>query len=218
MDCQALHTATRRSRTIALAVLVCGLGSATPGGAQEVRPDACDEGGPRHRTAVVLHLIDRAGLSAETRQDLMRETALAWRDTGVDVRWAADDVGATGGPEHVYVTLTREGGVPRGPGFGRPLASILFVDGRPTTQISVHVGEVERLAATARFDERPWPGLPPLLRERLIGRALGRAIAHEVGHYVFASAAHASAGLMRPGHPIERLMTSSNAGFQVIPP
>jgi hypothetical protein len=28
----------------------------------------------------------------------------------------------------------------------------------------------------------------------------------------------ASAGLMRSGHPIERLMTSSNAGFQVIPP
>ena len=57
---RALHT-TCRSRTIALAVLVCGLGTAAPGGAQEVRPDACDEGGPRHRTAVILHLIDRAG-------------------------------------------------------------------------------------------------------------------------------------------------------------
>jgi hypothetical protein len=176
---------------------------------------------PTAHNVLTLHLIDRAGLSTETRQALMREAVLPWREAGLDVRWAADDLDATGGPEHVYVTLTRDaalGGRGGTSPAGRPLAAILFVGGRPTTQISAYVTEIERVAATARIDERPWPELPGLLRERSIGRALGRAIAHEVGHYVFASAAHAPRGLMRAQHPIERLLTSSGASFQVILP
>jgi hypothetical protein len=142
----------------------------------------------------------------------------------VDLRWADDDDRPGGGPEDVYVTLVRDGegtaaGTSSRPhGMGHPLASILFVDGQPTTQVRAHVTEVEQLAAAARLDDKCWTELPRVLRDRLLGRALGRVIAHEIGHYLFASAAHAPAGLMRPHHPIERLLTSSGAPFAVLPP
>jgi hypothetical protein len=215
---RALHTVTRRTRMIALAGLVCGLGGAPAAHAQDEPARPCGHGIPPERTAVVLHLIDHAGLSADAREALRLETLAPWRGTGVAVSWAADGASGDGGPGHVYITLTRAGEPPRGPGHGRPLASILFVGGRPTTQIRAYVNEFERLAAALRVDDRAWLELPRLRRDRLLGRALGRAVAHEVGHYVFASAAHASGGLMRPHHPIERLMTQSGAPFEVLSP
>lgn len=209
--CRAHASATRRPLTIALAVLVCGLAGAGPARGQHVRVT---------RATVTLHLVDRAGLSPGTRQELMREAVRPWRGAGVEVRWAADDLAATGGPEDVYVVVRRDWEVgPRSAGFPHaPLASILFVDGQPTTQVSAYVAEVERLAATTRVDDKAWLDHPRLLRQRLVGRALGRAIAHEVGHYLFASASHAPGGLMRARHPIERLLTSSGAAFEVIAP
>ena len=215
---RASHTTMRRTRTIVLAGLVCGLGGANAAGGQDAARVGCDQAPRAERTAVILHLVDRAALSPGTRAQLMRETVLPWRETGVDVRWAMDERDADGGAGHVYVTVVRDAEAPRGPGFGHPLASILFVGGRPTTQIRAYLGEIERLASASRFDDHAWLDLPRLLRERLIGRALGRAVAHEVGHYVFASATHAPVGLMRPHHPIERLMTAAGDPFRIIPP
>ena len=212
---------TRRPPTIALAVLVCGLAGTAAVHSQTMPPERCDDAVRVARSAVTLHLVDRAGLPRGTRVELMREAVLPWRAAGVDVRWAVDDRSATGGPEDVYVVVTRDADVGElrpGVPFVRPLASILFVDGRPTTQVRVYAAEVERLAETVRVDDKPWLEHPRRRRERLVGRVLGRAIAHEVGHYLFASASHAPAGLMRARHPIERLLTSSGAAFQVIPP
>src|SRR5262245_33185011 len=39
--------------------------------------------------------------------------------------------------------------------------------------------------------------MPRAERETLLGRAMGRALAHELGHYLLASKAHTSKGLMR---------------------
>jgi hypothetical protein len=212
---------TCRPLTIALAVLVCGLACAAPARAQAAPPERCHDAVRVARTTLTLHLVDRAGLSRGTREELMREAPVPWREAGVEVRWAIDEGAATGGPEDLYVIVTRDVDAgPRGAGrpLARPLASILFVDGQPTTQVQAYVAEVERLAATVRVDDKPWLEHPRFLRERLIGRVLGRAVAHEVGHYLFASASHAPGGLMRARHPIERLLTSSGAAFQVIPP
>ena len=217
---RAPHTQTRRPRLIALAVLVCGLGSALSARGGHVPSERCPAAVRAARTTLRLHLIDRAGLPPEARRALMDEAIAPWLEAGVDVRWAADDL-AAGGADDVYVTLSRaadDGRLARRPGHGQPLAAILFVDGRPTTQVTANVEAIERLAVAARIDDRSWYELPRLLRERLLGRAIGRAIAHEVGHYLFASSAHATGGLMRPHHPIERLMTAAGDPFRVIPP
>jgi hypothetical protein len=218
---RAHASATRRPLTIALAVLVCGLACAASSSGQVTTPEPCPGAVRVARATVTLRLVDRAGLSPLTRDELMREAILPWRDAGVDVRWASQDAASTGGPEEVYVIVKRDAdGAAAGAGglWARPIASILFVNGAPTTQVSAYVTAVERLAGQVRLDDQAWLDHPRLLRERMIGRVLGRAIAHEVGHYLFASAAHAPGGLMRARHPIERLLTSSAAGFRVIPP
>jgi hypothetical protein len=224
---RAHSSATRRLLTIALAVLVCGLACpaaifATGGAAGDVTPPERCRGAVRvTRRTVTLHLVDRAALSPEVRDELTREAVRPWREAGVDVRWASADAVSSGGPEDVYVIVKRDAdGAAAGVGgpWARPIAAILFVDGAPTTQVSAYVSAVERLAAQVRLDDQTWFDHPRLQRQRLVGRALGRAIAHEIGHYLFASAAHALGGLMRAQHPIERLLTSSGAGFRVITP
>ena len=77
------------------------------------------------------------------------------------------------------------------------LGTIWFEDGAPSRSLSV---DVERIAATVReagFNGRALDKWPPALVDRLTGRALGRVLAHEIGHFLLASSAHTSSGLMR---------------------
>ena len=53
-----------------------------------------------------------------------------------------------------------------------PMASILFVDGQPTTHITVHAGHVARRLADLRLDDLPFAERPRLIRERVLGRVL----------------------------------------------
>ena len=99
------------------------------------------------------------------------------------------------------------------------MASILFVDGRPTTHITVHAGHVaRRLRPGCVVDDLPFAERPRLIQELVLGRVLGRAVAHEVGHFLLGSREHAPSGLMRASHRIEHLMEPGHPMFRVAAP
>jgi hypothetical protein len=182
-------------------------------------------------TSVVMRLFDRAGLPRQARDEMMYESTRIWRAGGVTVRWFLDSVRTEAIPvatdltalreSYVNVILTREvaeDGLKRGSTWQRPLASILFVDRKPTTLIRAYPLEAERLLEYVRLDEQPLAHRPAALRFHLVGRALGRAIAHELGHFLFASASHTPVGLMRANHRTDHLLAPAGRDFRIVPP
>jgi hypothetical protein len=176
--------------------------------------------GDAPRPPVRLHLVDRAGLTFEARDELKRETLAPWRAAGAAVEWAARlplRPSGLGEPKNVYVVVEADA-QDTGAGHSLPMASILFVGGQPTTHITVHAGYVARRLATLPVDDRSLAEQPRLLRDRILGRVLGRAVAHEVGHFLSGSSEHAETGLMRASHRIDHLLAPVHPAFQVAKP
>ena len=147
--------------------------------------------GDAPRLAVRLHLIDRAGLSMDTRNELMRETLAPWRTADASVAWVAElpnRPAGLGEPKALCVVVEADAGETTD-GRHVPMASILFVDGRPTTHITVHAGLVVRRLAEMRLDDRPFSERPRPVQELVLGRVLGRAVAHEVRYFLLGSRA-----------------------------
>ena len=164
--------------------------------------------GDAPRPPVRLHLVDRAGLSRDAREELMRETVAPWRVAGASVKWAAAmpvRPAALGEPKDLYVFIEADAAATIDERH-LPMASILFLGGQPTTHITVHAGHVARRLAALRLDDVRLADRPRLLRNRILGRVLGRAVAHELGHFLFGSREHTATGLMRASHRIEHLM------------
>ncbi|MEO5823233.1 MAG: hypothetical protein ABIT71_22235 [Vicinamibacteraceae bacterium] len=168
---------------------------------------------------VRLHLVDRAGLSADAREELMREALAPWRAEGASLTWTAvmpTRPPGPGEPKDLYVFIEGDAGETADLRH-LPMASILFTNGQPTTHITIHAGHVARRLATVRLDDRPLAEQPRMIRDRILGRVLGRAVAHEVGHFLFASREHESAGLMRASHRIDHLMAPGHPAFRLRP-
>jgi hypothetical protein len=202
--------------TIAVAGERVTIAAAGPRGSGNERM-AC---GDRPRPPVRLHLVDRAGLTVEARDELKRETLAPWRAAGATVEWAARlpmVPAGLGEPEDVYVVVEADARATTD-GQSIPMASILFVKGQPTTHITVHAGLVARRLAGLSFDERPLSEQPRLIRDRLLGRVLGRAVAHEVGHFLSRSSDHADTGLMRASHHVDHLLAPGHHAFRVAAP
>jgi hypothetical protein len=102
------------------------------------------------------------------------------------------------------------------PSHALVLASILFIGDKPTTMIGAYPMEVQRLLETVRLESRPVGERPAALRHQMMGRVLGRAIAHEIGHFLFGSADHAPAGLMRAKHRLDELTSPFPQAFRVM--
>jgi hypothetical protein len=175
---------------------------------------------------VTLHLVDRVGLPADARTEMMRQTIEIWHAAGVDIRWSALPPAGTGEvpaaePSRPQMSVIITSDMPEEfrSNSARPpvLASILFVDHKPTNMIAAYPEEVGRLLETVRMDARPVGARPALIRERLTGRVLGRAVAHELGHFLFGSADHAPDGLMRARHRLDDLTSPFHRAFRVIP-
>jgi hypothetical protein len=178
---------------------------------------ACADAAPP--TVVRLHLIDRVGLSSQALRELRWEAVRPWLVVGVVARWSdtmpqAPAVGGDGHDVYVIATAVAAGGgaVVRGP---EPLASILFVEGEPTPLITAYAADVGRLLDGLRVDGERLANRPRRFRDGLLGRALGRAVAHELGHFLFASSAHARVGLMRGHHRLDTLIAPADVPFKV---
>jgi hypothetical protein len=168
---------------------------------------------------VRLHLVDRAGLSIDAREELMRETLAPWRTAGAALMWTETlptRPAGLGEPKDLYVFIEADADETADLRH-LPMAAILFTNGQPTTHVTVHAGHVARRLATLRLDDRPLAEQPRVIRDRILGRVLGRAVAHEVGHFLFASREHQSTGLMRASHRIDHLMAPEHPAFRLRP-
>lgn len=193
---------------------------------REPSADACLSQVRTAVSLVTLQLVDRVRLPAEARVEMMRETSQVWRDARVDVRWSKLSAAGTGevaamDPSHpqvvVIVTPDMPEALTSGPSAVRVMASILFVENKPTTLIGAYPAQVQRLLETVRMEARAVSERPAALRNRLMGRVLGRAIAHELGHFLFGSADHAPTGLMRATHRLDDLTSPFRQAFRVVP-
>lgn len=197
-------------------------------GEPETAADACLLQMRTGVSRVTLQLVDRVGLSADARREMMREAAELWRAAGVEIEWSklpsagsSTEVVMTDASHPritVVVTHNMPGTLPAAPATVRVMASILFVENRPTQLIGAYPAEVERLLDTMHMDAGSISERPAALRQRLMGRVLGRAIAHELGHYMFNSSDHAPMGLMRARHRVDDLTSPFRRAFRVIAP
>ena len=123
----------------------------------------------------------------------MRETLAPWRTVDASVEWVVEmptRPAALGEPKDLYVIVEADAGETTD-GRHFPMASILFVNGRPTTHITAHAGHVAGRLAGMRVDDLSFAEPPRLIQDSVLGRVLGRAVAHEVGHFLSGSPARA---------------------------
>jgi len=211
----------RRRVLSAVAVVTMAVAGQRPTVAAPAEADtgrmAC---GDAPRPPVRLHLVDRAGLSIDTRDELQRETLVPWRAIGASIEWASTvpvRPAGLGEPKDLYVFIEADATETTDQRH-LPMASILFVKDQPTTHITVHAGHVRRRLADLRLGDLRLADHPRMIRDRILGRVLGRAIAHEVGHFLYGSRAHTANGLMRASHRIEHLLTPGHPMFQIAAP
>jgi len=99
------------------------------------------------------------------------------------------------------------------------LGAITFDDdGVPSPEISIFLGDIQRLIAGTRLFGEAAPQWPPAVRDRVVGRVVGRVLAHEVGHYLLRMPGHARAGLMRPQHLTPMLVAPERRPFALTRP
>lgn len=160
--------------------------------------------GPSGRQAVHVGLVlgGPAPEGTPHASAMIAEANEIWRPRGVTIALAGErDLQ----PDDVRLTLTF-GSIARGtraPGRradeGRAgLGAIWFSeDGTPDDALTLDVSAIRARLAEVRQNGRPIEDWPPTLLAQAMGRALGRVLAHELGHYLLASTAHATTGLMR---------------------
>jgi hypothetical protein len=157
---------------------------------------------------------------------ILAETDAVWRSAGFVFAWrhAARQVVpyARAGEAGPYIPSTLRVVVDAETGSAKdgalPLGWITF-DDETSPQQEIHVSYANALALM-----RQSPGvvglvdrMPIAQREALLGRALGRALAHELGHYLFASKAHTSRGLMMARHSASDFFALEPVRFTIDP-
>jgi hypothetical protein len=167
-------------------------------------------------TELAITISQGCVLRDDILQTARTETVRIWARARVNVRWlAGSDLPYTSPSNWLVVQCVAhdEGLVPQARVV--PIAGIRFVDLRPTNTIVVSIQNAERLLDRDVLESRLLGERFRALRDRRLGRMLGRAIAHEIGHFLSASVAHASTGLMRATHPVSDLIGESLRPFAI---
>lgn len=143
------------------------------------------------------------------------EVTEIWAKYGVEILW--EDRWGPGRPkpdlwvQFVDVALKSKtmNGAPA-------VAWIPFAAGVPMPYVRVSKPHAMALLKTRSwFDSRPLTSATEDLQILALGRIVGRAVAHEIGHFLFASQAHASNGLMRAALDPERMTNPGNEFFKL---
>ena len=161
---------------------------------------------PSAITSVTI-VVDRSSAVPESLVlAMVEETATIWRPIRVDVRGRASAVSPANTIVHVVVT---DDPVDDSSAEER-LGWIRFVaPSQPEPVIYL-----SRFAARQLLDATPAVRTrPATYRDVLLARIMGRALAHELGHYLLASTAHSSFGLMRGSWPLDLLIAPDRAAF-----
>jgi hypothetical protein len=97
------------------------------------------------------------------------------------------------------------------------LGWIAFEDGRPDREIYLSYTNATTLLGESSGVVGSVAGMPLLMRETMLGRAMGRALAHEIGHYLLASKTHSAKGLMMAVHTAAELFGQARQRFAIPP-
>jgi hypothetical protein len=145
---------------------------------------------------------------------VLDEAADIWRAAGLVIVWQLEN-GVAVRPPALRVWI----GGARGTKSSESLALgwIMFDDaGAPARDIYVSHANAEALLRTMR-DLSATDRMPRAEQEALLGRAMGRALAHELGHFLLASKAHTSKGLMRARRTSSEFFSRERIRFDLDP-
>jgi hypothetical protein len=175
---------------------------------------------------VIVHVSTVPGVPATLVTRLLAETDEIWRASAIPFLWqrAARDIVATLRPmdtapapylpSMLRVVIGDAAGVARD--HRTPLGWITFDDERtPQREIYLSYANANVLLAASRSVVGGVERMPRLQREQLLGRAMGRALAHELGHYLLASKAHTTRGLLKASRTASELFAAERSGFQI---
>jgi hypothetical protein len=98
-----------------------------------------------------------------------------------------------------------------------PLGWIVFVDGRPESEIYLSYANAERFMLDSRAVVGLVDNMTYAERELLLGRAMGRALAHELGHYLLATKEHTAKGLLKAARSAQELFSVDRRRFELEP-
>jgi hypothetical protein len=162
-------------------------------------------------TIVLKVLLTHQPVRPAVLESTMREAASVWSEAGIHLRWR--DAGgapdrAAGSALHVVVAES----CPEHNPAVMPLAWIIFTDGVATPRIVLCYRNAEKLLGLAGSAAE---SVPSVVHDAIIARMMGRAVAHEIGHYLLGPQ-HATAGLMRSVHTVDRLAGLSRSPFRLV--
>lgn len=157
--------------------------------------------------ALPLVWVDSGTTSPELLDEAGREASRIWDAAGIALDWARTGPGRAIRPgelllvvrSELVVRTVAEGRARR----RRPLGRLIRVSAdRPGRLIELALPDITGSVLPQSLHGRKVRDLPPIARDRAIGRALGRVVAHEIGHWLFGRD-HTPDGLMRASirHP-----------------
>lgn len=159
---------------------------------------------PRHRAVRVGISVDGSAPAAVSRHEaaMIAEANAIWRRYDVIVTLLGNGDAPEIAACDVQLTLTfapSGQAAPASQPIGPRLGSIWFHDAiSPGQSVTIDSEMVEAKVREGVAGGKPLNQWPPALADAMVGRALGRVLAHEIGHFLLASSAHTSSGLMRP--------------------
>jgi len=160
--------------------------------------------------ALALGLVVNVSAPAEVPKmivtNALAEANAIWSPAGVAFTWQRD----ASIPARLQVVIGVDPVAPQESTL--PLGWVIFADDQtPEPRIHLSYTNTERL-----FDEsRGSRAATRLEHHVLIGRAMGRALAHELGHYLLASKAHTTGGLMQGRRRADEFFSPEAVHFEI---
>ncbi len=160
-------------------------------------------GAPGRRVVAVGISVEGPVPAAVARREaaMVAEADAIWRRYGVGVKLLGGDAPDIAACDVQLSLAFAPAGKPAATSrpAGPRLGSIWFHDAiTPGQSLTIDSEMVEAKVREGVAGGKPLNQWPPAVADMMIGRALGRVLAHEIGHFLLASSAHTSSGLMRP--------------------
>ena len=190
---------------------------------------AADPAAPLNAAAIppmIINLTAAPDMAPDLVARILAEADRIWRPSGVTFVWRRAPArvvpyarASETGP-YVPNTLRLNIGDSRGAGStGRlPLGWIVFdEDAAPAQEIYLSRANGQQMMRDARSVVGLVDQMTLLQRDILLSRAMGRALAHELGHYLLASKAHTTRGLMKAVLGAVELFSMDSGAFRLDP-
>ena len=178
---------------------------------------------PSPMPPMIVNVTVAAKVSPELLTRITDEADAIWRGTGISFVWQRGARPTSSprrttpsfGPPTLRLVIGTERGVAHDGQVA--LGWIVFEDDRPEQEIYLSYANAMALLGESSGVVGLVSGMPLLMRETLLARAMGRALAHEIGHYLLASKTHSAQGLMMAVHTAAELFGQARQRFAIAP-